>query len=144
MKRRGFLGTMVGAVAAGPSMAKQAVASGIEGLSLGGSLMNFGGVSYASGLASDAIMQDANYDPSEWARNELADFLGRSASELARQRIETHVDRLDPDIACMQSIALQAKIRMQRDRTFERNQSQQRGWLERQLQDAIKRMATNS
>lgn len=146
MKRRGFLGTMVGAAVAGPSMAKQAIASGVEELSLGG----FGGMDaikgygYASAAGIATTGSGENYDPTEWARRELADFLGRSASELARQRIETHVDRLDPDIACMQSIALQAKIRMQRDRTFERNLSQQRGWLERQLQDQIKRMVTNS
>jgi hypothetical protein len=142
MKRRGFLGSVVGAAVAGPSMAKQAIASGMEGLNLGGVGMlekgiSIGGMGYAS--ATNAV--DGNYDPLDWPKRELAEFLGKSAADLARERLETHVAQLDPDIACMQSIALQAKIRMQRDRTFERNRAQQRGWLERQLQDAIKRLA---
>jgi hypothetical protein len=142
MKRRGVLGFLGGAAVAGPSMAKQAIASGMEGLSLG----TFSGLDKMAGYAVAGSMAQAtgsdNYDPLEWPKRELADFLGRSAADLARERLETHVGQLDPDIACMQSIALQAKIRMQRDRTFERNRAQQRGWLERQLQDAIKRIAS--
>lgn len=141
MKRRGFLGSVVGAAVAGPSMAKQAIASGMEGLNLGGMLekgVSIGGMGYAS--ATNAVAE--NYDPLEWPKRELSDFLGRSSSDLLRERLETQVGQLDPDIACMQSIALQAKIRMQRDRTFERNRAQQRGWLERQVQDAIKRLAS--
>jgi hypothetical protein len=143
MRRRGVLGFLSGAAVAGPSMAKQAIASGLEGLNVGGLGMlekgvSIGGMGYAS--ATNAV--DGNYDPTHWPREELANFLGRSASDLLRERLETHVGQLDPDIACMQSIALQAKIRMQRDRTFERNRAQQRGWLERQLQDAIKRLAS--
>ena len=143
MKRRGFLGSVVGAAVAGPSMAKQAIASGMEGLNLGGVEMLEKGVSIGGmGYASATNAADGSYDPLEWPKRELSDFLGRSASDLLRERLETRVHQLDPDIACMQSIALQAKIRMQRDRTFERNRARQRGWLERQLQNAIKQLAS--
>ena len=139
MKRRGFFGLMGGAVVAGPSIAKTAIASGFEGLSIGGTA-GLGQLANA-GFATDAI-PFGDVDDTDWATQELANFLGRSAADRARERLETHVDRLDPDIACMQSIALQAKIRMQRDRNFERNQAQHRGWLERQVQSAIKRFTS--
>lgn len=143
MRRRGFLGFLGGAAVAGPSMAKQAIASGLEGMHVNGlgTMLVEKGANFGMGYASatgDPV--DGRYDPLEWPKRELADFLGRSASDLLRERLETHVGQLDPDIACMQSIALQAKIRMQRDRTFERNRTQQRRWLERQVQDAIKRL----
>lgn len=144
MKRRGVLGFLAGGAVAGPSMAKQAIASGLEGLSVGGmSGLASAGVEigdYAS--AANGPFEGLEYDPLAWPKKELQDFLGHSASDLLRQRLETHVGSLDPDIAGMQSIALQAKIRMQRDRTFERNRAIQHGWLERQLEEAIKRFTS--
>ena len=143
MRRRGFLGSIVGAAVAGPSMAKQAIASGIEGLSLGSGMgdVGFAGQAVYEGFGPSEAKQDPNYDPTHWPKQELANFLGKSAADLHRERLETHVGQIDPDLACMRSISLQAKIRMQRDRTFERNRAQQRGWLERQLQDAMKRLS---
>lgn len=139
MKRRGFLGFLGGAAVAGPSMAKQAVTTGLEGLSIGSGSQVIGGTLASAGYAAQGPLDP--YDPVRWATRELNEFIGRSASELLRERLETHVDRLDPDIAGMQAIALQAKIRMQRDRNFERNRAQQRGWLEREVQSAVKRMS---
>jgi hypothetical protein len=145
MKRRGVLGFLGGAAVAGPSMAQQAIASGLEGLQIGtfsGLEKGIGGAAYASGLASSGPFEDANYDPAGWAKRDLAEFLGRSAADLARERLDTGVDRLDPDLACMQSIALQAKLRIQRDRNFERNRAQHRNWLEREIQNVMKRLAS--
>lgn len=143
MKRRGVLGFLGGAMVAGPGMAQQALSGGLEGLSLGGGgMVEMAGATASYYTGSTKAEIDGGYDPLEWPKRELADFLGRSAADLARERLETHVGFLDPDIAGMRSIALQAKIRMQRDRAFERNRAQQRGWLERQLQEAIKRMAS--
>ena len=126
-------------------MAQQAISSGLEGLTLGGGgdLLKMASISAVSASQAVKAPTDGPYDPAYWPQKELAEFLGRSAADLARERLETHVGQLDPDIACMRSIALQAKIRMQRDRTFERNRAQQRGWLERQVQSAIKRASEN-
>ena len=144
MRRRGFLGSVVGAAVAGPSMAKQAIASGLEGLSMGQT--GLGALASASSYGLNETQQypvpQEEYDPVAWAKRDLAEFIGRSAADLARERMETGVDRLDPDLACMQSIALQAKLRIQRDRNFERNRQQHQNWLERRLKDALKQFAS--
>lgn len=140
MRRRGFLGSVVGAAVAGPAMAKQAIASGLEGLSMGQT--GLGGLASAGSYGLNQAFQSPGDDPLEWPKRELAEFLGRSAADLARERLETPVGQIDPDLACMQSIALQAKVRIQRDRNFERNRKQQRNWLERQIQNAIKLTAS--
>lgn len=141
MKRRGFFGLMGGAVVAGPSMAQQAISTGMEGLSIGG----FGvpmlgaGANYAGQAVADGPSE--TYDPTHWPRKELADFLGRTAEEWAQIRLDTYVSSLDPDIAIMRSISLDSKIRMQRDRNFERNRSQSHRSLKDQLAHAIKNFA---
>lgn len=146
MRRRGLLGLLGGAVVAGPSMAKQAIASGLEGLSMGQTGLR--GLASAGveigGYVYDTASKDQSveYDPVAWAKRDLAEFIGRPAADLARERMETDVDRLDPDLACMQSIALQAKLRIQRDRNFERNRQKHQNWLERRLKDAIKQIAS--
>ena len=145
MRRRGFIGSFVGAAVAGPSMAKQAIASGLEGLSLGGQTgMGTLGIagSYGLNAANQFAVPQEEYDPVAWAKRDLAEFIGRSAADLSRERMETGVDRIDPDLACMQSIALQAKLRIQRDRNFERNRQQHQNWLERRLADAFKQLAS--
>ena len=144
MRRRGLLGLLGGAVVAGPSMAKQAIASGLEGLSMGqtglGALASAG--SYGLNEKQPYPVPQEEYDPVAWAKRDLAEFMGKSASDLLRERLETSVDRLDPDLACMQSLALQAKLRIQRDRNFERNRQQHQIWLERRLKDALKQLAS--
>ena len=124
-------------------MAKQAIASGLEGLSMGQT--GLGGIVSAGSYGLDAAIpfaKDAEYDPVAWAKRDLAEFMGKSAADLLRERLETSVDRLDPDLACMQSLALQAKLRIQRDRNFERIRQGQRNWFERRVQDALMRLAS--
>ena len=142
MKRRGFFGLMGGAVVAGPSMAQQAISTGLEGLSIGGVGRPFmdGGAGYAVQALADGPSE--TYDPTHWPRKELADFLGRTAEEWAQIRLDTYVASLDPDIAIMRSISLTSKIRMQRDRNFERNRATTHRSLTAQLADAIKRFTS--
>ncbi len=140
MKRRGVLSLLAGSAVAGPQMAKSAIASGMEGLSLGGAGL-FGGSLSGYGINETAqTLHSENYDPTEWPRKELADFLGRSMEEKRRRRLEMHVNQLDPDIAVMNSLSLTTKVRMQRDRNFERSEAEQRGYLERQLQKALEHL----
>ncbi|HWU19367.1 MAG TPA: hypothetical protein VN155_16925 [Devosia sp.] len=141
MRRRGVLGLLAGSAVAGPQMAKTAIASGMEGLSLSGAGMlggSFGGYSTMDSIPTGG----GNYDPTEWPRKELADFLGRSMEEKRRRRLETHVNQLDPDIVVMNSLSLTTKVRMQRDRNFERAEAEQRGYLERQLRNALEHLTT--
>ena len=139
MKRRGVLSLLAGSAVAGPQMAKSAIASGMEGLSLSGVGM-FGGSFGGYGVDPAQTLHSENYDPTEWPRKELADFLGRSMEEKRRRRLEMHVNQLDPDIAVMNSLSLTTKVRMQRDRNFERSEAEQRGYLERQLQKALEHL----
>lgn len=142
MKRRGFLGFLGGAAVAGPGMVKTAAAHGMESLSLG---QVAGGFSTGYGLEGPAFataaMDVADVSPLDaghWAQRELAEFLGMTAKDLVERRRATHVSVLDPDLAVMRSLSLTTKIRMQRDRQFERGLEEQRGYLARQLERAIK------
>ena len=138
MKRRGFFGLMGGAVVAGPTMVKNAAAQGIEALQIGAIS---GGVPFPGGYGSEGVQLSdgpSPLDPAHWMQRELADFLGVSAKELAERRLETSVHALDPDLAVMRSLSLDAKIRIQRDRQFVRERENQRRYLSRNLERAIK------
>lgn len=125
MKRRGFLGFIGGAAVAGPSMAKQAMAQGMEAMSVGPTLSSMGYAINAPISRTDSAVgpTDGPYDAVRWAKRDLARFFGKSAERLLKERLDTHVGYLDPDIAVMRSLSLTTKIRMQRDRNFERAQS---------------------
>lgn len=138
MKRRKFLGFLGGAAVAGPGMAKAAATQGIEALSVSPvmpmNMVNPG----MFGTAASAISGPVDdFDPVGWARRDLARFLGKSAEQLIRERNGIQVAMLDPDIASMRSLSLGAKVRMQRERLFERQQADERGWLERRLDEVL-------
>lgn len=139
MKRRGFLGFIGGAAVAGPSMAKQAMAQGMDAMSVGPTLSSMGQAISApyGGSTSGGGPIDGDYDAVGWAKRDLARFFGKSAERLLKERIQTHVGYLDPDIAGMRSLSLTTKIRMQRDRNFERGQEGERDWLQQRLHDAL-------
>lgn len=140
MKRRGFFGLMGGAVVAGPSMAKAAATQGLEALQLGpvGGMPFPPSAGYTTGAYPENSDGPSPLDPEHWMQRELSDFLGVSARELAERRLETHVHALDPDLAVMRSLSLDAKIRIQRDRQFTRERESQRRYLSRNIERAIK------
>lgn len=123
MKRRGFLGFLAGGAVAVPGMAKQAVASSMADLSLEG--------------ISGVVAGDGGFGPvaasigqSDWAAKSLAQIVGRTAQQHEYFKRRTRVDRLDPDLATYRSLALHAKIAMQRDRDYQRNLESERGYFE--------------
>src|SRR5690554_3619951 len=126
MKRRGFLSFLGGAAVAGPSMAKSAVSTGIEGLSVGNAagLMQFAPQPsyYGDSLATSSGELPPSH-PKHWVQRQLSDFMGATAEELREQRLRTRVHALDPDLATYRSYSLAAKMRIQRDRDFERNRA---------------------
>lgn len=124
MKRRGFLGFLGGAAVAGPSMAKQAVSAGLNDLSLGGaagslSSGNWAGYSVVSGSG-----------PNQWASNEMAKLLGRTAAQHAFHKRQISIHALDPDLAGYRSFALHEKIRLQREREYRRSLESSRSIFE--------------
>lgn len=122
MKRRGFLGFLAGGAVAAPGMAKQAVASSMADLSLEG--------------ISGSVVGDGSFGPvavigqSDWAAKSLAQIVGRTAQQHEYFKRRTRVDRLDPDLATYRSLALHAKIAMQRDRDYQRHLESERGYFE--------------
>lgn len=131
MKRRGFLGFMGGALAAGPGMVKEAAS--MESLRLpnfiGDSLDFIPGGSYPS-----EVKQEWRDDPHSWEREKLARLLRRGKEHHDYFRRQRLVQTLDPDIASYRSIALHRKISMQRDRLYERE-------LEAEKDELLKRIA---
>lgn len=126
MKRRGFLGFMGGAVAAGPGMAKQAAAQTLADLSI------VDGINPAPPLSYYGEFPPRQAD---WAIPRLGKFkeLLKSAESLKRKHMKTPVPALDPDLANMRSISLGSKIRMQRDRNFKHWLENEGGWLQRAI-----------
>lgn len=122
-------------------MAKTAIASGMEAMQVGPGGQMGGIASAGYGLVNSLQDPSDDYDPVGWARKELAEFLGKSASDLMRERINTGVGSLDPDLAVMQSIALGAKIRMQRDRNFDRNRLDHESYLRSRVTQMLKNLA---
>ena len=122
MKRRGFLSFMGGAAVAGPSMAKQAAMSLVD-LQLPVAASSLADSNFGASVQSTFGMGD------HWSIA-LAKHLAKSPERKAWEKAHHQVSALDPDIAAMRSIALHAKIRMQRDRDYERQENRQRDWLE--------------
>lgn len=123
MKRRGFLGFMGGAVAAGPGMARQAAAQTLGSLSTG-DFVSIGAPMYGGAVS----------DPG-YAIHRLGQFKKflESAEALRRRRLGTSVNILDPDLAQMRSFSLSAKIRMQRERNFQEWLDHESSWLQRAI-----------
>jgi hypothetical protein len=129
MKRRSFLGFLGGAAVAGPSMAKQAVTATLSDMSLSGVTS---GAANAMGLVS-AGYAAPGASAADYARGELAKWIGRTAAQHAFHMKQTHVHQLDPDILAWRSIALHEKIRVQREREYWRQFNGQKSWFEAQI-----------
>lgn len=133
MKRRGFLGLMGGALAAGPSMAKEAVTQTMADLSVPGV-----GIPYGMGGMPPGAQNAADpYNEREHLQGQLRKLLGKSAAEKLREKKTMGVNMLDPDLAAMRSFSLSARMRIQQDRNYERMLEQERGWIERRLADLL-------
>jgi hypothetical protein len=145
MERRGFLGFLGGAAVAGPSMAKQAVASGLEAMQVDGGQHPIAGVGpWSSGRS---LVDNIGYeelspvDADHWLQEELREFLGMSEEDKKRRRSEQHVHALDPDLVANRSFSLTAKLAIQRDRDFSRSMANQEHYLRRQIAEAMKNWA---
>lgn len=115
MERRAFLGFLGGAASSGPAIVKSAAQMGLHDLTMPG-IVRGGG----SGIeAADAPACDAK----DYAKRGLAKLLGKSAAQIARDKRDTYIDGLDPCIASLRSMALGAKVRLQRDINYNRRRN---------------------
>lgn len=146
MKRRGFLGFMGGAAVAGPSMAKQALETGLEAMQVGGKGAHvtenglLGGQTLGVGIGYE---ETSPMDEGHWAQRQLRELLGMSEEEKKQRRLEQDVRALDPDLVANRSFSLSAKLRIQRDRDFARSMANQERYLRCQIADAMKHWAKN-
>lgn len=128
VKRRGFLGLMAGAAAAAPTMAQEAAGQIASG-GLSGGLVSAGNTGFGQAVLAGASDQ--------WARDELAQLLGKTAAQIAREKRQITVSHFDGDIAAMRSLAWHAKVAMQQEREYERSHSGRRDWLQSVIDSAL-------
>lgn len=120
MKRRAFFGFLGGAAVSGPAVAK-AAASDMSSLALDAAT-SYGGDAPVGGLSSSG-------SDKSWVKDQLKRFLGKSAAQIAYEKRETHVSRLDPNVACLRSVALGHKIEMTRNIHYERRERSHEAYL---------------
>lgn len=130
MKRRGFLGFLGGAVAAGPSMAKQAVAE-VASLSIPNGLPTLPDFGFEKSVGYPVS------DSGEWEVLGLAELVGLTREQHAERMRGGRVHMLDPDIQSWRSISLSAKIQIQRERTYWRDYHNRKTFLERAVAASV-------
>lgn len=118
--RRGFLGLLGGAAAAGPSAVKSASAMTMTDLSLEGVASAASQVQEVSGLGNAG-----------WAKRSLVKWANPDWKE--RRKREWHVRELDPNTAALRSVALSSKIRITKQMQFLEHERSQKSYLERML-----------
>lgn len=143
MKRRNFLGLIGGAAVAGPSMAKQAVASGLEAAQVAGGFGNTaigmaGSQVYSGSPIADGI---SAYNHGDWLRERIKELTGMSKAERRDRMAGMYVTTLDPDLAVNRSFSLSRKVIIQKERDFDRQLEQNKRSLKRELADFLKREA---
>lgn len=108
--RRGFIGGLVGTVAAGPTALAEVARSGLA-------MSGYGGASL--GLYSQSAA-GVPYDEGRWIRDELARLQGLSREEkrLASSHMRREVDRIEVD--ALRSVSLRHKLHMMQERQIER------------------------
>lgn len=140
MKRRSFFGLLGGAAVAGPGMVERAAAQTMADLDVG-QYVGVGPVMppMPAMLDMDTTSTGKSGTISELLslQSDMRRLLGKSAERRARERRETYVGSLDPDIAALRSVSLAHKVEMQRRRVYERDEERTRHWLQRRIDDLM-------
>lgn len=125
MIRRNFLKMVTGMVASGQQVAKTASAMTTADINL-----------KMLGLAGAAAQRDAGPSPASdpeyaktWAAKRLAQLAMPGKRQRKMRKDRFWVDSLDPDVASLRSVSLGSKVRMSRDRQFERSERAERVYL---------------
>lgn len=142
MKRRGFLGLMGGALAAGPSMAKEAVA-GLESLAvpkgLSAGYENTIEPVDAWQMGNSTISWGDDKDHGDWLRDRLKELAGITDKDKQERLARMRVYEIDPDLQANRSFSLSAKIHLQKRRDLERELANEKRSISFQLAEWLKR-----
>ena len=65
-----------------------------------------------------------------WVREALKKLIGKSAAQKEYERRQIQVHQFDPNVAALRSVSVTAKVRMSRDRLYERSLELERMRLE--------------
>lgn len=143
MKRRGFLGFIGGAVAAGPATAKAVVAELPKGLGAIGPMPPMGG--YYGNTLSQAVG-----DGGDWRLKEIASLKRFLSGELTdeekeqekRRRLNFVYNSINQNVAGLHSVSGVHKMRMFDEQMFRLNarieRSERKGYLSRLLKEVSK------
>lgn len=132
MKRRNFLGFMTGAVVSGPKIAQAAGEMSLGDLNLTNG--NFQGVE----VATPSERCWPNKDDTSYAKECLKNFLGKTAEQMAKEKRQTYINSLDPDIAGLRSMSLRSKMEMQRTLIYNRGRHNTEEHLRDRIANKIK------
>jgi hypothetical protein len=133
VKRRGFLGFLAGGAVAAPAMAQHAVNSigqASIGIPIDAGVLGFASQAAGSGYSNVKEAYDT-FSPQDHARASLLKLVGKSAELIAYEKRQQSVYQVDADIAAMRSLAMHAKVRMQRERNWQAQQNSQKDYLSR-------------
>lgn len=136
MRRRGVLGLLGGALAAGPSMAKEAVSS-IASMQVPGALETASLANSATNYGLQSVSETNPFDRGSWLKSRLNELLGASEEQKKERWENTWVPALDPDLVTNRSFSLSAKILIQKKRNYDRDFDRERRSLLRQIADHL-------
>lgn len=120
LARRGFLRMLGGAVAAGPAIGKSAADMTLADTRL-----------WPQGLSAGNLVEPpVPHTPSATHARSMLEELKRGGEQARRlRRTRLHLEGLEPDLATMRSLSLTTKVRLSRDRAFERHERTQAAWF---------------
>jgi hypothetical protein len=116
--RRGFLGIFGAAAVAAPSVNFNEVMTAPIGLA-------------SSGFPHDAMEQVKAGDSNvSWAKKAMKALIGKTPYQKARERQRYEVYQWDVNVVALRSVSMPTRIRMTRDRNYERAERREQDYLE--------------
>ena len=133
VKRRGFFGLLAGAVAAGPKVAAETAKQA------GVALQPFSadGANPVESLVSHPSPMGSSWAAQRLARVNLLKLLRPGFVDKKARMSARHVNRLDLDLAAMQSMSLAAKITAQRERNYQRALGAEEEWIKLEVEEDV-------
>lgn len=115
--RRGFLGLFGAATVAAPSMATVSYQE----------MMNLPFADFSDQPSQDAVKMG---DDTSWAKRSLKKLIGKTAVQRQREKARFSVYQWDINVVSLRSINMHTRVRMSRERAFERSERREYDYLD--------------